>query len=321
MLDVRKLRALREVALRQSFSDAAGHLGYTQSAISQQVAQLERQVGTQLLDRRGRTLRLTPAGRALVDCADAILRRIVDAEAELEAITGARQHPLRTAALDDSSAVWLPCAVKRFLARYPAAQVSFSLADPETAATLLDSGELDVAVGEATNCIAPITAVAVVALFDEAIRVVLPVEHPLAAARWVSPRDILDSPWILPPSPSLVAEIFTELCAREGIRPRTGMRVGNPVAVHGMVAAGLGIAFLPAALAALGVREDVVVRPFVPPEPTVPVVALVRAGIERSPAITGMLHELRALRATTSQPRANRPPGAEIPRHPEVEAG
>jgi DNA-binding transcriptional LysR family regulator len=321
MLDVRKLRALREVALRQSFSEAAGHLGYTQSAISQQISQLERQVGTQLLDRRGRTLRLTPAGRALVDCADAILRRIVDAEAELEAITGARQRPLRTAALDDSSAVWLPCAVKLFLARHPAGQVSFSLADPETAATLIDSGELDVAVGEATNFLAPITAVAVVPLFDEPIRVVLPSEHPLAAARWVSPRDALDSPWILPPAPSLVAEIFTELCTREGIRPRTGVRVGNPVAVHGMVAAGLGIAFLPAALAALGVRDDVVVRPFAPPEPTVPVVALVRAGIERSPAITGMLHELRALRGTGVQPCAGRSPAGGITLQQEVEAG
>ena len=102
MLDLRKLRALREVALRQSFSDAASRLGYTQSAISQQISQLERQVGTRLLDRRGRALRLTPAGRALVECADVVLRRIVDAEAEVEAITGARQRPLRTAALDDS---------------------------------------------------------------------------------------------------------------------------------------------------------------------------------------------------------------------------
>jgi DNA-binding transcriptional LysR family regulator len=321
MLDVRKLRALREVALRQSFSDAAGHLGYTQSAISQQISQLERQVGAQLLDRRGRTFRLTPAGRALVECADAILRRIVDAEAELEAITGSRQRPLRTAALDDSSAVWLPCAVKSFLARRPAAQVSFALADPETAATLVDSGELDVAVGEATNFIAPITAVAVVPLFDEPIRVLLPAEHPLAGARRVSPGEVLDSPWILPPAPSLVADIFTELCAREGIRPRTGVRVGNPIAVHGMVAAGLGIAFLPAALAQLRVRPDVVARPFAPPEPTVPVVALVRAGIERSPAITEMLHELRALRGTSPELCGKGPAEAGMVLHPEVEAG
>ena len=72
MLDVRKLAALREIATRGSFSAAAQGLNYSQSAISQQVAQLEREVGTLLIERRGRRIRLTPAGQALADRAGPI---------------------------------------------------------------------------------------------------------------------------------------------------------------------------------------------------------------------------------------------------------
>src|SRR5256885_392680 len=91
MLDVRRLRVLREVAVRGSFSAAADALAYTQSAISQQIAALEREAGTTLVERNARGVRLTDAGRALVEHADAILARLSDAEAELEAIAGLRR--------------------------------------------------------------------------------------------------------------------------------------------------------------------------------------------------------------------------------------
>src|SRR6188472_217330 len=90
MLDVRRMRVLREVAARGSFSAAADSLAYTQSAVSQQIAALEREAGTTLVERNARGVRLTDAGRALVDHADAILARLSDAEAELEAIAGLR---------------------------------------------------------------------------------------------------------------------------------------------------------------------------------------------------------------------------------------
>ena len=90
MLDPRRLRVLREVATRGSFSAAAATLAYTQSAVSQQVAALERESGTKLVERGARGIRLTEAGRALVDHADAILARLDDAEEELAAIAGLR---------------------------------------------------------------------------------------------------------------------------------------------------------------------------------------------------------------------------------------
>ena len=88
MLDVKRLRVLREVAACGSFSAAADSLSYTQSAISQQIAALEREAGTTLVERSPRGVRLTDAGEALVRHTDAILARLADAEAELEAIAG-----------------------------------------------------------------------------------------------------------------------------------------------------------------------------------------------------------------------------------------
>src|SRR3954464_12132379 len=88
MLDVKRMRVLREVAARGSFSAAAEQLGYTQSAVSQQIAALEREAGTTLIERNPRALRLTDAGEALVRHAETILARLAEAEAELEAIAG-----------------------------------------------------------------------------------------------------------------------------------------------------------------------------------------------------------------------------------------
>src|SRR5439155_528623 len=90
MLDVRRMRVLREVGLRGSFSAAAEALSFTQSAVSQQIAALEREAGAVLVQRSARGVRLTEAGEALVRHADAILARLAEAESELEAIAGLR---------------------------------------------------------------------------------------------------------------------------------------------------------------------------------------------------------------------------------------
>src|SRR2546423_9553308 len=97
MLDVKRMRVLREVAAERSFSAAAQKLGYTQSAVSQQIAALEREAGSTLIERNPRGIRLTDAGEALVRHADKILARLAEAEAELEAIARLRGGRLRLA--------------------------------------------------------------------------------------------------------------------------------------------------------------------------------------------------------------------------------
>ena len=102
------MRVLREVAARGSFSAAAEALSFTQSAVSQQVAALEREAGAVLVERSARGVRLTEAGEAVVRHADSILAKLNEAEAELEAIAGLRGGRLRMAAFE-SAAATKPC--------------------------------------------------------------------------------------------------------------------------------------------------------------------------------------------------------------------
>src|ERR671932_1359747 len=117
MLDVRRMRVLREVARQGSFSAAADALAYTQSAVSQQIAALEREAGVRLVERNARGVRLTDAGRALVEHADAILARLADAEAELEAIAGLRGGRLRLASVPTPGSALVPPALSTFRPR------------------------------------------------------------------------------------------------------------------------------------------------------------------------------------------------------------
>src|SRR5918999_3788235 len=94
MLDVKQLRVLRAVAERGSFSAAADALAYTQPAVSQQIAALEKRAGTKLVDRLSRGVRLTDAGQVLVEHAEVVIARLAAAEAELDAIAGIRGGPV-----------------------------------------------------------------------------------------------------------------------------------------------------------------------------------------------------------------------------------
>src|SRR3954452_17138818 len=145
MLDVRRLRVLREVAACGSFSAAAESLSFTQSAVSQQVAALEREAGAKLLDRGPRGVRLTDAGRALVEHADVILARIEDAEEQLAAIAGLRGGRLRLATFQSAGATIVPRALGEFHRRYPDVDLIVTLEEEDARGTLV-SGEADLAI-------------------------------------------------------------------------------------------------------------------------------------------------------------------------------
>src|ERR671911_1657516 len=140
MLDVRRMRVLREVALKGSFSAAAEALSFTQSAVSQQVAALEREAGAVLVERSARGVRLTEAGEAVVRHADAILAKLSEAEAELEAIAGLRGGRLRLAAFESAAATVMPVAIARFSQAHPGVELSMSLMEPEDSLPALRQG-------------------------------------------------------------------------------------------------------------------------------------------------------------------------------------
>src|SRR5436189_4477589 len=143
MLNVGRLRILKEVAYRGSFSAAADALSYTQSAVSQQIAALEAETGLPLLERHPRGVSLTAAGQTLVAHAEGILARLDSAEAALSAIAGLRGGRLRMASFPTAGATLMPVAIAQFRATYPQVELSLAEGEPDEIVPRLRAGEFD----------------------------------------------------------------------------------------------------------------------------------------------------------------------------------
>lgn len=294
MLDVRRLKVLREVASRGSFSAAADALHFTQSAVSQQIAALEREAGMTLVERNARGVRLTEAGEVLVRHTDVILARLADAEAELESISGLRGGRLRLAAFPSASASIAPAAIARFRARHPDVELTMVPAEPPEGEEKLRSGEVDIALLIETpwgECDVDQTLDRL-RILDDRMFVCLPRDHPKAAKAKLRLEDLADESWMLGTGGSCPdASIFLRACERAGFEPTIGFNSDDYPAIQGFVAAGMGVSLIPD-LALTSVREDVVIRSITPRPPVRLIVAATLAGGYRSAAATAMLEIL-----------------------------
>jgi DNA-binding transcriptional LysR family regulator len=293
MLDVRRMRVLREVARRGSFSAAADALAYTQSAVSQQIAALEREAGTRLVERNARGVRLTDAGRALVVHADAILARLADAEAELEAIAGLRGGRLRLASFPSAGATIMPEAVARFRERHPAVELTLEPAEPEPSIAKLRAGSVDLALDISAGFRPPRDeAIERVHLLDDPMYVALPKSHPLAHKRDLKLEELADEAWILGTTGSCPdASIFLRSCQLAGFEPNVAFNSDDYFAIQGFVAAGMGASVMPD-LALITVRDDIVVRSLGPRPPVRVIWAATLKDSYCSPARQAMLEIL-----------------------------
>src|SRR3954468_17829033 len=146
MLDVRRLRVLREVAQTGSFSAAADVLAFTQPAVSRQIATLEAEAGTRLVERSARGVRLTQAGELLVGPADAILDRLTAAESQLEALSQLEGGRLRIGAPATANSTLIPLAVRAFDDAHPEVALRLDEAISSELVERLSCGELDIAI-------------------------------------------------------------------------------------------------------------------------------------------------------------------------------
>jgi DNA-binding transcriptional LysR family regulator len=297
MFELRHLHVLREVARLGSLSAAAESLAYTQPAVSQQMAALERRAGMPLLDRTTRGVRLTDAGEALLRHAEAILAEQTLAERELEAIAGLRGGRVRLASFPTAGAALVPAAVSLFSERYPEVKLSVLEAEPEESVQMLRAGELEVAiVGTvlATEGFGVLyEGIDLHHLLDEPRYALLPPEHRLAGRRRLRLEDLADEVRIelsrsatrrgriyLEPGPEPVAE-----------EPRIAFRSDDFNIVQGMVAAGAGVAVVPE-LALPNLRADVTIHNLGSSAPSRTIAAATLAGVHRSRATIALLEVL-----------------------------
>jgi DNA-binding transcriptional LysR family regulator len=311
MLDVRRLRVLKEVAERGSFSAAADALSYTQSAVSQQIAALEREAGTSLVQRGPRGVRLTDAGQALVGHSEAIMARLAAAEAELEAIAGLRGGRLRLASFPTAGATLVPLAIAQFSHLHPGVELSLIEAEPEDALPRLKAGELDIALAFEYHTL-PRSAYATlmegietVHLLDDPMSVALPRGHRLAGKARVSLDELAGERWIQGDPQGLCGAMHVAACELAGFEPHVAFQSDDYNVVQGLVAAGVAISLIPE-LALSNLREDIVIRPLSAKQtPVRRVVAATLAGGSRAPATSAMLATLEgAAAAYLAEPRA-----------------
>src|SRR4051794_26449691 len=268
MLDLRRLAVLEAVARQGSFTAAAQSLSYTQSAVSQHVAALERETGTELVVRSGRRIWLSDAGTVLVEHARRILAAVADAEADLAATAELRRGTVRLAAFPSAGATLIPRAAAAFRRAHLGLTLSLTGAEPAAAVDGLLSGVYDVAVTLSDSRTASGSRhdrdLNRIRLLDDPFHVVLPPSHPLADQDVVRLSELSSQTWIATSSPGHPdADTLARACAAAGFIPHVAFHIDDYLAVQGFIAAGVGVSLIPQ-LALSAVRDDVVVRPLEP---------------------------------------------------------
>jgi DNA-binding transcriptional LysR family regulator len=261
MLDVRRLRVLRELALRGSIAAAAESLRFTPSAVSQQLAKLEAEAGVPLLERGPKSVRLTPAAWRLVEHAETILEQLAQAEAELRELDGS--PPMLRIGCNTTAAVSiLPDALGRFAAARPEVEVMVTEADPLVSLARLPVRELDLAIVFEYDHV-PLPAdprIRLEQLLEEPLRIVLPAGHPEARKRVVRLPDLADETWIRSTNRSSCNPFTERACRAAGFEPRIRFEFDDYAAMQNLVASGVGVAFAPD-LGLTRLNPGVAVRP------------------------------------------------------------
>jgi len=264
MFDARLLTVFREVATRGSFSEAATALSFTQPAVSQQIARLERELGTRLLSRNARGVTLTPAGEVLLRHAEAMLAQLREAEAEVQAVAGVERPRLRVGAFASAAASIMPPALAELRSAHPAAAVTMRVAEMPDSLDALRTGELDLSVIiDAINSPLEFPAdVEVADLFDDPFLATLPYSHPLAGRGAVALADLREEEWMVTGVGNSCPDttIVLDACREAGFTPQASFSSDDYAAIQGMVASGMGVAIIPS-LALGTARDDIAIRP------------------------------------------------------------
>jgi DNA-binding transcriptional LysR family regulator len=295
-MDTDLLRAFREVARRGSFTAAADALQYTQSAVSRQIAALERELDAPLFDRLPRRgVRLTDAGRSLLPHAEALLERVGSLRRDVAAVGRLEAGRLRVGAFQTANAELVPRALAAFRAEHPNVEPDLVEGTSPRQLARLRAGDLHVAV---VSSAVETDGVELAPLLREPMLVALPRSHALAGRCSLRLAELADEPWIAG-DPGVQDPLLTLApdFAEEG---RIAFIVRDWGTKQGLVAAGFGITLVPA-LAAGTVRAGItLVALHGDDAPARPVYAATATGIARPPVVDPFL---RALRRTVAELR------------------
>jgi DNA-binding transcriptional LysR family regulator len=297
MLDVRLLQTFREVAMRGSFSLAAEELGFTQPAISQHLARLERHLGVKVLERTARGVKLTPAGEALLAETEGVLSSVRQAERAAKAAGGVVASRLRVGAFPSAAAGLVPGAVREARRRMPHPDIELDLRVMEDQPGLraLVRGRLDIAlmIQSPFDPIVVPDEIELLEITEDPMMIALPPDHPMASRRSVDLAQLADEPFLLTELGGTCADsnIMLRACRDAGFAPNVRLESEDYNALQGMAAAGLGVSIIPR-MATIGAYPGVVVRPLKGSPPSRTILAAVNK--ERDPIVDAFVEALQA---------------------------
>ncbi len=291
-MDITRLRALRELSIRQTMAAAAEALFLTPSAISQQIAQLEEEVGVALTERRGRGVRLTPAGELLVVHAERLLTVLYEAKSDIAEIKKEIAGELRVAAFPSIGAALLPQAVKALRARHPRLAIVLDEMEPADGLAALGSWQVDVALIDDLSLLflGKQHHVEQVPLTEDSLCVIVPAGHALAKRPSLSIGDLKAEGWALDSTSSTYGDFVIGLCRRAGYEPILNAKCRSFDMVFAMVASGCSISLVPRLRLVHSVQGVSVVK--LRPEVSRKISVAYRRGEHRHPAVKVFVEQL-----------------------------
>lgn len=247
MLNLERLRTLDALARFGSVSGAADGLHVTTSAVSQQLAKLEREVGQQLLAKNGRGVRLTDAGKLLADHAAKILSQVELAQSDIEAQRGEVVGEVRLAAFPTAARGLFPATLTSLHADHPELRVRTAELEPEAGIRAVLRGDFDLAVVlDWSNKRLPVPGGLTMAeLLDDAPDIAMPAHHPLAGRAEVDLEDFADDDWISWPEGEFCHDWLMFTLRSKGIEPRIAHLAGEHHTQLALIAAGVGVCVAP----------------------------------------------------------------------------
>jgi DNA-binding transcriptional LysR family regulator len=244
MLDVRRLRLLRDLAHLGTIAAVAHAHTYTPSAVSQQLSTLEREAGTPLLERTGRRVTLTTAGHVLVQHAETVLAALEHTSAALATLAGGLSGPLRIGAFPTAVRTLLPAALVTLGHQHPELELMITELDPVAVPAALRDRQLDVGLLHDYD-IAPTLENApgldTVPLFDEPVYLAVPT----TATHIDRLEDAAAEPWIMASPGTLCHTVTLRVCQSAGFTPKVRHQADDFATVLALVAAGQGISLVP----------------------------------------------------------------------------
>jgi DNA-binding transcriptional LysR family regulator len=296
MYDVRRLRLLRELAARGTVTAVAEALAYTPSAVSQGLAQLERDTGVALLERVGRRVRLTEAGRRLAGHADAVIVRLEAAEADLAGLAGEAAGPLRVACFQTAAVTLVVPALMALEREHPGIEGEIADREAEVSLPELRLGDPDLVVAEEYEH-APRRLDAALErqeLGRDQLLIALPEGHPAAAEERVDLRALAEEPWVTAREDSAFAAMLIRSCRTLGgfepeIRHRT-----NDLRLLSELVARLGAVSLVPSIGREWMVPGVALRPPAGPSLDRRIVMVQRRGADARPVVSALKSALIA---------------------------